>query len=366
MKKKKIHWPSYARKLRKSAEASIADGKYPDKEIERALSVPEPYYRAYALSEISLRLHDRGMEYTEIWEKAVRSAEDVEPEWKKEEILERLASVGYRTSMEIFSFPMMLEDRELRMKLVSKIARLGKKDDAFLERLWEECANLDEGQRYEVLRILIHSGLSEDMASALSETFGGEKRKNLIQYFEKERTGKGKKKMRSAEDVPPIEGEKPLFTMALYNSYKGKADENHYRNVARAAALCYAFGLNLALIGFPFKDAEECVEKTIRSTRIGKGGMYLKALHTAGRLSLRAGIGEFSVPIVATTSHPDPEKQVKIEEIKGKVVFILGTGHQGLPASVLKRADFHLEFTGKGASLETCTAMGVLACMLGK
>jgi len=221
-------------------------------------------------------------------------------------------------------------------------------------------------ERYEVLRILIHSGLSEDGALAFSGIFDAARRESLREYINRARSGKRGHRRRTEEDaIPLLEGPEPEFTMALYNSYKGKADDSHYRNIARAAALCYAFDIKLALIGFPFKNAEECVEKTAKNTRIGKGGLYLRELYRADRFVLHGNFSDIKGTTVATTSHPEPEKQVELGDIRGKAVFILGTGHQGLPESVLKGADFHMEFTGKGASLETCTAMGVLAHILG-
>ncbi len=369
MKKERVHWPSYTRRLRKNAEKSLEEGRYPEEEIRLALSVPEPYYRSYALSEIALRLHGKGMKYEDVWEKAVRSAEEIEPEWKKEEMLEKLASIGHRCSTDIFSLPSMLTEKEMRMKLVSKIARLVRGDDGHLAKLWERSGESGDSERYEILRILVHHGLSESLTGKFMENLSDEKKELLREYM---RRGRGNRKDRkrekreSAGRVEPLKGPEPAFTMALYNTYRGKADENHYRNIARAAALCYAFDINLALIGFPFEDAEECAERTVKNTRVGKGGEYLRELEKAGRFVLYPNIDSIEGKIVATSSHPDPKKTIKPGDIAGKTTFVLGLGHQGLPASVMRRADFHLEFTGKGASLETCTAMGVLAYILGK
>jgi hypothetical protein len=55
---------------------------------------------------------------------------------------------------------------------------------------------------------------------------------------------------------------------------------------------------------------------------------------------------------------------MKTDEIEEGMVFLMGLGHDGLPEKVLENARHHLEFTGKRASLETCTAMGVLAYVL--
>jgi hypothetical protein len=39
----------------------------------------------------------------------------------------------------------------------------------------------------------------------------------------------------------------------------------------------------------------------------------------------------------------------------------MGLGSKGLPARLLREAPFHLELTGRNVSMETATAMGVLA-----
>ena len=44
-----------------------------------------------------------------------------------------------------------------------------------------------------------------------------------------------------------------------------------------------------------------------------------------------------------------------------RVVVLMGLGRKGLPASFLKAAPAHLELTGRNVSLETATAMGVIA-----
>ena len=60
----------------------------------------------------------------------------------------------------------------------------------------------------------------------------------------------------------------------------------HYRAIARAAPLCYAYDLDLALVGFPTEDLDLIVKETITETNIGRGGKLLEVLN---RLS--QGIG---------------------------------------------------------------------------
>ncbi len=357
----KTHWPSYARRLRKRAGERISSGEYPEEEIEKAMDIPDPYSRAFAITEIWYRLKVRGMPENDLWERAMEIASQIEPEWKKEEILEKMASKGIKAGKDVSSLPDMLEERELRMKLISKIIRLS--DVENMDILWSIWSEKEEKERYEILRMMVHDGLSLEKALHMAAELSDERVEMIKRYAE----GRGERKKKSERRVKiaPLGDFKPKYTIALYNTYKGKADDIHFRSIARASALCYAFDLNLALIRFPFKSAEDCVERSLSSTRIGDGAEYLKELHRAGRLFLYDSIDSMNGEIVATTPYPSPDKEIKIEDIREGMVFLLGLGHEGLPKNVLERADFHLEFTGKRASLETCTAMGVLAYMLG-
>ena len=74
--------------------------------------------------------------------------------------------------------------------------------------------------------------------------------------------------------------------LALYDTYEGGLKPVHARAVARAAPLCVAFGLDLALMGFPTDNLEELVKMVARDTGVGKGGGYLKELHKEGRVVL--------------------------------------------------------------------------------
>ena len=364
MKEKGIHWPSYTRKLRKSAAESIERGNFPKKELSLARSIPVPYYRAYVLSGMVLGLCNKGMEFDDIWEDAVKSAVLVEPEWKKEEIFEKLLSVGYRCSIDVLGLPLELEEKRFRLRLISKLIRLASQKTEYLSDIWYAYGEMDKRERYEILRMMAHAGLPDEKCISFAKEIG--KEEGISRYLgalnspHNERNAEKERETR----VEPLRGPKPPLTLGLYNSYRGKADDSHYRNIARAAALCYAYDLNLALIGFPFSTPEECTEKTVSRTRIGKGGEYLKELLRAERLSVHRGIDEIEGSIVATTSHPDRAKEIKVEDIGAGTVVLIGIGHYGLGNRILRQVPFHLELTGKRASMETCTAMGVLAYML--
>ncbi len=167
----------------------------------------------------------------------------------------------------------------------------------------------------------------------------------------------------------------PGHVLALYDSYEGGIGTIHIRTVARAAPVCYAFGLDLALIGFPVKDLETFLEMVKKDTNVGKGGRYLNRLFEDGRVRLipcdRAccpeGLDNIGVP-VATTSKPWDGRNISMQEAAGKgdkVLLLMGLGKQGLPKAVLEGCPYHLELTGMRIPLETCTAMGIMAERLG-
>lgn len=154
-----------------------------------------------------------------------------------------------------------------------------------------------------------------------------------------------------AVEGPPRSG----HTLALVNTYEGGLKMPHLRAAARAAPLCHAFGLDLALVDFPVADLGDLVAAVESETGIGEGGRYLAGLHAAGRLLDRA-----PKTWVATTPKPDAGKVRPLAGL-GPTCFLMGVGPKGLPQSILEGAEVHYEITGTGVSLETATAMGILA-----
>jgi len=157
-----------------------------------------------------------------------------------------------------------------------------------------------------------------------------------------------------------------VIILGLYNTYdKTKLAPAHVRAIARAAPLCWAYNLNLALINFPFEDVKDAVETVTKDTQVGQGGKFIEKLEHDGRIHITDDpktLGE----LVATTSHPDKAKRVEdINRLEGDLCVLLGVGKVGLSRTLLNESKFHLEFTGKGIPLETCTAMGILANILG-
>ncbi len=167
-----------------------------------------------------------------------------------------------------------------------------------------------------------------------------------------------------------------MLTLGIVNTYdKIKIHEAHYRSIARAAPVAYAFDFNLALFDFPFKmNARELVEFVIEKTTIGGSGRYLQELFSTGRLFSFDLNGRGFQPqfgsSVAATSHPDPKKQIHLETLSEQILmkksflFLIGLGHKGLPQDLFDRSQYHLDITSRGVSLETCTAIGALPAIV--
>lgn len=167
-----------------------------------------------------------------------------------------------------------------------------------------------------------------------------------------------------------------MLTLGVVNTYdKIKLHEAHYRSIARAAPVAYAFGFNLALFDYPFRmTAEELVDFVKDKTTIGSSGKYLEELFRAGKffvfeLPEKGFQPQFGAPVV-TTSHPAKEKNISVETLAGLIdkkksfLFLVGLGHKGLPEDLFRMAHYHLDITGKGVSLETCTAIGAVPAII--
>jgi hypothetical protein len=168
-----------------------------------------------------------------------------------------------------------------------------------------------------------------------------------------------------------------MLTLGLYNTYdKIKVVEAHYRGIARAAPIAYAYGFNLALVGFPYEFTQaELVEFVRDNTTIGASGAYLQKLHEEKRLYVM-DVPERGFPpqfgsLVVTTSRPEKKKAATSREVadmmggKKSLFVLIGLGRKGLPKEYFEMARYQLDITdGKGISLETCTAIGAVAARL--
>lgn len=171
-------------------------------------------------------------------------------------------------------------------------------------------------------------------------------------------------------------------TIGLYNSYDPvKFHESHRRALARAGPLALAFDCNLVTFGFPY-DKElstpiEIAEWVSTTTSIGESGSYLVELARKGRFSSfdfpRKGFQPQLGETILTTRRPTSGRAVAPAEVRavvaaGKSVLLLfGLGPRGLPKELFEACHKHLDITGRGLSLETCTALGaVVGSLLGK
>lgn len=173
----------------------------------------------------------------------------------------------------------------------------------------------------------------------------------------------------------PARAASKRHVLALVDTYEGGLSEVHLRAIARAAPLCDAFGLDLALVGFPTDNLGALLKQAMAETNVGDGGRHIQDLVAGGHVHLvhathrqfpdLSGLGH----PVATTSEPD---RAKARDFPGcldaaraakapRLVVLMGLGRKGLPATFLKGAPSHLELTGRNVSLETATAMGIIA-----
>ena len=170
----------------------------------------------------------------------------------------------------------------------------------------------------------------------------------------------------------PVIQKSNRHVLALYDTYEGKLSSTHLRMIARAAPLCIAYGLDLALLDFPIKDLNTLAKKVSADTNVGKGGRYLKELVHENRILLITNPDEAGLAI-ATTSHPDKKKLIALDDARKKaknhsqkrLCVIMGLGRKGLPKKLLDSVGHHAEITGSNVSLETSTAMGIIAQIMG-
>lgn len=321
-KKRTPHWPSYARALKREA------GRMAEEEdfnlVEKAQGIQDPYYRAQALGWIARRMADAGRECSWVFLKAVEAAKQVQQEWRRAEVLVQLAVEMSKARAGDFK------------ALIDAVE--GIRDPRHREKALEVAR-----------RRMVRVGVDLPIIS-------GEDPKE--------------KRMPAAE--APSDYKRNTIILGLLNTYRGKTLlDAHIRVVARAAPLCYAYRLDLCLFGFPVADAGEIVSRVERESRVGEGGSYLRKLFDEGRLFVLRIPDEAALPgigeLVATTSRPDPKKMVSLDKIAKKsrpFCILMGLGSQGLPKGVLRLSRHHLELTGQGIPLETCTAMGALAALL--
>ena len=148
-------------------------------------------------------------------------------------------------------------------------------------------------------------------------------------------------------------------TLGLLNTYGGKWNHPHFKAIHKAANLCSAFDLDLALIGFPKVESEKLMNEVKKEMRLPNEG-YLSSLFSNQRVRFfDKDVDEsWAGSKVATTANPDANK---LELPDGRLCMIMGLGPKGLPKSFLKASNYHFELTGSNIAFETGTAMGSIA-----
>jgi hypothetical protein len=171
---------------------------------------------------------------------------------------------------------------------------------------------------------------------------------------------------------------KGRVTIGLYNTYdRQKFREAHRRALARAAPLAMAFDFNLTTFGFPFPEDRrtpmEIAEFVADSTTIGEGGRYFLELAEKGRFMYfpypRSGFPpQMGTPVI-TTSKPfvetiSPEEIGKRSSFGESFLIVFGLGPHGMSKKEKELGRYHMDLTGKGISMETCTAMGAVSSVI--
>jgi hypothetical protein len=168
-------------------------------------------------------------------------------------------------------------------------------------------------------------------------------------------------------------------TIGLYNSYDPvKLHESHRRALARAGPLALAFDCNLATFGFPYDKELSTPAEIARwistTTSIGESGSYLVELAGKGRFSAfdfpKKGFPPQLGEVIVTTRKPAAGKKATSADVRSlvasgrSVLLVFGLGPRGLPKEIFDMSTTHLDVTGRGMSLETCTALGAVVALL--
>ena len=285
------------------------------------------------------------------------------------------------------------EDRDFRIKVLADLAtaadKAGSREAAveYIDRAEKLLEDMEGNARTIRLCISVASARSRlDQPEEADKLFdkavkmsGGDP--NLMKMISERKVRVGPKvNVSGTERISdlPVNGTRHI--LALYDTYEGGLKQTHVRAVSRAAPLCAAFSLDLALMGFPTDDIERIIDLSSSETNIGKGGKFLNEMHRQGRIHLvpckenepPRDWSELGLP-VATTSHPSEAKKVDMkravdlavkEHERKRICLIMGIGRKGLPRTLLDSVPYHLEITGLNIPLETATAMGILTYIL--
>jgi hypothetical protein len=342
--------PARARLLRKALQgpAALEDGKAvmaagAAPEVVAALEEWPPAARARLLGS----LHLRGGASLE---RALLAAGKVPPAERVEVLRGLIAPLEDFADLDMVHTQLMVEPEPAARVLCSLAARADKLGDPARAQAW-----LDEAaaQAERIADPKAQAAVRRNIDTGRARLAGEEK--PAAKPTEPEPEPVAKPAQASARHM-----------LVLHDTYVGALGDPHLRAIARAAPLCEAFGLDLGLLNFPVQPGD--LEKAVRDTRIGDAGRHLQSLLAEGRVHvLKWPVTDGFV--VATTPNPEPKKAVdfagaaQAARFAGapRLVVVMGLGPKGLPGTILRDAPAHLELTGRGVSMETATAMGILA-----
>ena len=200
---------------------------------------------------------------------------------------------------------------------------------------------------------------TEKLISSISDSEIKEKLKSKLQIT--------KDRLKGEISSPPLPSKKEMKiisdtgknTLGIYNTYGGNWNHPHYKAVFKAANLCSAFDLNLALIDFPKIESDHLISEIKKEMRLPNDG-YLSQLFSKKRVRFfEKDIDESWAGLkVITTANPET---TKLQIPEGKICMVMGLGPKGLPKSYIAKSETHFEITGSGVAFETGTAMGAIA-----
>jgi len=277
----------------------------------------------------------------------------------------------------------MYEKARILSTLGGRADKLKMKKEAleFFMKGAELLRNVSESERVAKTAKNISAGIKRMGKNELAEEIYNEfcpdeKHVDMNENANNDNNGKSVSNYPKNDDPGFVNYDSTRHVLGIYDTYEGGIKSIHIRTVARAAPLCYAFGIDLALFGFPVDDINAFIERAILETNTGEGGSILRKMMDSHRIHLvKCTVKtppdddvwkDIGLPI-ATTSHPDNDKKISLKDAvkktdgNGNICVIMGLGKKGLPKSLLKYVPYHLELTGKNVPLETCTAMGVIA-----
>ncbi len=108
----------------------------------------------------------------------------------------------------------------------------------------------------------------------------------------------------------------------------------------------------------------------VTTTSIGQGGDWVIKLAEENRFMSfpfpKGGFPPQLGEVVITTRRPDPARSMAPQRVaemllSGRsVLLVMGLGPRGLPDKVREMGELQMDLTGRGISLETCTAIGAI------